>query len=107
MRQISPRQLADWLADRSRAAPVLIDVRETWEFALCRIEGSRLLPMQSVPGNLDTLETDAEIVVVCHHGMRSQQVASFLEGRGFTSLFNLSGGVHAWATEVDPAMPTY
>lgn len=107
MQQISASELAAWLADGSRAKPLLLDVREPWEFELCRIEGAQLMPMQTVPANIESLEPDTDIVTICHHGMRSAQVAGFLARNGFTRLFNLSGGVAAWAAQVDPKMPTY
>lgn len=107
MQQISAIDLAAWLRDDSRAKPVLLDVREPWEFETCRIEGAQLLPMRSVPQRIAELDADAEIVAICHHGMRSLQVATFLEQNGFTKLYNLQGGVAAWAAQVDPQMPTY
>ena len=107
MRQISPRELADRLNDGSKDAPLLLDVREAWEFRFCHIENSLELPMGSVPTRYVELEPERETVVICHHGMRSQQVAVFLEGRGFENLVNLTGGVDAWAALVDPAMPRY
>ena len=88
-------------------APLLLDVREPWEVALCAIEGSRNLPMRQVPDALDTLEPDRETVCICHHGARSLQVALFLEQAGFKSVINLSGGIDAWAREIDPDMTTY
>lgn len=107
MQQISAVQLAEWLRDESRAKPVLLDVREPWEFETCKIEGSQSLPMRSIPQRLAELDAGAEIVTICHHGMRSQQVAAFLEQNGFRQLYNLQGGVAAWAAQVDPKMPTY
>lgn len=107
MQQISAVQLAEWLRDESRSRPVLLDVREPWEFETCKIEGSQSLPMRSIPQRLTELDADAEIVAICHHGMRSQQVAAFLEQNGFRKLYNLQGGVAAWAAQVDPKMPTY
>lgn len=107
MQQISAVQLAEWLRDESRAKPVLLDVREPWEFETCKIEGSQSLPMRSIPQRLAELDADAEIVAICHHGMRSLQVAAFLEHNGFGKLYNLQGGVAAWAAQVDPKMPTY
>jgi rhodanese-related sulfurtransferase len=105
--QLAPRDLADWRADTGRPAPVLVDVREPWEFAHCRIEGSRLIPLQTIPAHVDELPRDQDLVLVCHHGNRSQRVAQWLEQAGFSRLFNLRGGVEAWATEVDPTMPRY
>ncbi|QDX81837.1 sulfurtransferase [Denitratisoma sp. DHT3] len=107
MQQISPIHLAQWLADPAREQPVLLDVREPWEFEKCRIEGSRSMPMRTVPLRVAELDPEAEIVAICHHGARSFQVAMFLEQQGFSRLHNLHGGVAAWAQTVDPAMPTY
>jgi rhodanese-related sulfurtransferase len=107
MQRISAAQLAEWLGDESRAKPFLLDVREPWEFETCRIEGAQSLPMRSIPQRIAELDADAEIVAICHHGMRSMQVAAFLEQNGFGKLYNLQGGVAAWAAQVDPKMPTY
>ncbi len=93
MQQIGVRQLADWLADDSRRRPVLLDVRETWEFALGGLPGSQHIPMHLIPQRLAELNRDDEIVAICHHGGRSMQVAMFLERQGFSTLFNLSGGI--------------
>ncbi|NMG73925.1 rhodanese-like domain-containing protein [Aromatoleum diolicum] len=107
MRQMSASELADWLADPQRAKPVLLDVREPAEFDICRIEGSQLMPMATVPARLPDLDPDAEIVVICHHGGRSAQVCMFLERQGFARVVNLAGGVAGWAAQVDPNMPRY
>jgi rhodanese-related sulfurtransferase len=107
MQQISAPQLADWLADPAREKPVLLDVREPWEYQTCHIEGALPMPMNTVPARQEELDPDAPIVCICHHGARSLQVAAFLERNGFTQVANLTGGVHAWASQVDGAMPTY
>lgn len=107
MEHLSAPQLAARLADESRPRPFLLDVREPWEFDTCRIEGATLMPMQSIPGRIDDLDEDAEIVCICHHGARSLQVAAFLEHHGFGKVSNLTGGVHAWALQVDGSMPKY
>lgn len=111
MRQISARELSDWLgacqADAARAQPFLLDVREPWEFESAAIAGSTLVPMASVPLRLEELPRDVELVCICHHGARSMQVAAFLERHGFSRVSNLTGGIHAWAVQVDGAMPTY
>ena len=107
MRQMSVTELADWLADPQRAKPVLLDVREPAEFDICRIAGSQLVPMGTVPARLPELDPDAEIVVICHHGGRSAQVCMFLERQGFAHVVNLAGGVAAWAAQVEPSMPQY
>ena len=107
MEHVSPAELATWLADASRARPFLLDVREPWEYDTCHIEGSVLIPMHTIPARIDDLDEDAVIVCICHHGMRSMQVAAFLERHGFSQLSNLTGGIHAWANQVDHAMAKY
>ncbi|MES2772498.1 MAG: rhodanese-like domain-containing protein [Pseudomonadota bacterium] len=110
MQQISAQQLAAWLAeetDSDQAKPRLLDVREDWEYALCHLDGAQAIPMGSVPSRLQELVPTEPIVVICHHGMRSMQVALFLEQQGFNSVFNLTGGVHAWAQEIDSSMAQY
>jgi len=106
MRQLSPTALDTYL-QTANPRPVLLDVREPWEYAICHLEGSQLLPMRHVPTRLTELDPHREIVVICHHGIRSLQVARFLEHAGFTQVINLEGGVAAWAHEVDPQMPSY
>lgn len=107
MKTLSAPELAAWLADDERASPVLLDVREPWETRLCGIEGSELAPMQTIPQRLSELDSARDIVCICHHGDRSRHVAMFLERHGFPRAFNLTGGVDAWARQIDPAMPTY
>jgi rhodanese-related sulfurtransferase len=107
MRQIRSIQLAEWLADDSRPKPLLLDVREPWEIALCQIEGSLHLPMHTVPVRCDEIDPARDVVVICHHGGRSMQVAMFLERKGYSSVLNLQGGVEAWACDVDPGMSRY
>jgi rhodanese-related sulfurtransferase len=107
MEHITATDLAAWLADPSRPKPLLLDVRENWEFETCNIAGSTQIPMNLIPIRVSELDDDQEIVCVCHHGARSMQVANFLERNGFEKITNLTGGIHAWAVQVDPAMPTY
>ncbi len=110
MQQMVPREVDALLRDAGTAAggpPLLLDVREPWEFALCHLPGAQLVPMRQIPSSLDQLDPDRRTVVVCHHGIRSQQVALFLQHRGFRDVINLQGGVDAWARDVDPGMPTY
>ncbi len=107
MEQISATSLHSWLADTGRTKPVMIDVREPWELEHCRIDGSLTIPMASVPSHLSRLDRDADTVLICHHGARSFQVGMYLEQQGFSHLFNLQGGVAAWARDVDPGMQTY
>ncbi len=105
--QLQAADLQAWLADGTRAPPTVLDVREPWEHEVCMIPGSQLLPMQEVPARRAELPADRDIVVVCHHGMRSLQVAHFLKQSGIDRVFNLAGGIAAWAEQVDPDMPRY
>ncbi|MGA8050121.1 MAG: rhodanese-like domain-containing protein [Burkholderiales bacterium] len=107
MKQISPPELRQWLADPATAKPLLLDVREPWEFQTCRIEDSLLIPMREIPARFGDLDPEADTVVICHHGTRSMQVAYFLFRQGFSKVHNLAGGVDSWARTVDPAMPVY
>ena len=106
MKALSARELADWLADAARPDPLLLDVREPWEHQICRIAGSQLVPMRELAQNWQALDLDGPVVCICHHGGRSAQVAAFLERQG-KDTYNLSGGVDAWARQVDSAMATY
>lgn len=107
IKQIKAEELAAWLADEARTPPLLLDVREPWEFAHCAIDGAISMPMGGVPTRTAELDRERDIVCICHHGMRSQQVAIFLGSQGFEHVANLVGGVHAWAEQVDPQMPKY
>ncbi len=107
MKHLTAPELANWLEDPQRPAPVLLDVREPWEYDICRIDGSMLVPMNTVPSHLEELGKNQPIVCLCHHGARSLQVAAFLEQEGFTDISNLTGGIHAWSQQVDQAMATY
>ena len=107
MQQLSPQALRAWLDDAARPAPTLVDVRERWEVEICAIPQAVSIPMQTIPSRASELDRDAEIVVICHHGGRSLQVGLFLERQNYSKVFNLSGGVDAWAKTVDPSMTTY
>ena len=89
------------------AKPVLLDVREGWELNICALPDALHIPMGQIPARAEELDPQKEMVVVCHHGVRSLRVAHFLESHGFSKLYNLQGGVDAWAREIDPAMHTY
>ena len=87
--------------------PLLLDVRTPEEWAICRLDGARLLPLHTLPAHLGELDKNAEIVVYCHTGKRSAIAAAFLQREGFVRACSLVGGVAAWAAEIDPAMPQY
>jgi len=105
--QLPVAELARWRADMARTAPVLVDVREPWEFDYCRIDGSLSVPLAELPRRVEELPRDRPLVVVCHHGHRSGFAAMMLARAGFGDVHNLAGGVAAWAAEVEPAMRTY
>ena len=107
IRELTPPELDAWRKDASRAAPYVVDVREPWEHDKARIEGSALIPMREIPSRLAELPEDAEIVLLCHHGGRSAQVAQWLARNGFERVHNLAGGIDAWSRLVDPAVPRY
>lgn len=107
MQQITAPELAARLADPALEQPLLLDVRENWEFETCKIAGSTQIPMNLIPVRVTEIDDDREVVCICHHGARSMQVAAFLERNGFSNVTNLTGGIHAWALQVDPSMPTY
>ena len=107
MKDITASQLKEWLEDPGRDKPVLLDVREPWEYEKARIEGSQLLPMREIPARVAEIDDHKEVVAICHHGGRSMHVAMFLERQGFKGVHNLRGGIDAWSRTVDPSVPTY
>ncbi len=102
---ITPRELKE-RGDKGDK-PFLLDVREPWEYALAKLEGSHLIPLGTLPQSLAKLDRNAEIVAYCHHGMRSADAAGFLLQQGYTSVKNLVGGIDAWSIQVDPMVPRY
>ena len=105
--ELAPVELRRWRADPARRPPFVVDVREDWELARCALSDSMHVPMRELPARLAELPRDRELVVVCHHGVRSRFAARFLAGSGFAPVFNLTGGVEAWAAEVDPTLARY
>lgn len=107
MRSLSARELAAWLADPARAKPLVLDVREPWEVAIAALPDSVNVPMGEVVARVDSIDRDRPVVCLCHHGVRSLQVAAFLARRGLDDVWNLSGGIDAWARDVDPSCAVY
>jgi len=106
--EVSPQEVQERFAKGERLA--LIDVREPEEFAITRIEGAQLFPMPSVPRqlqNLEALADDGDLVIICHHGVRSLQVASWLREQGLDNCSSLAGGIDRWSREIDPAVLRY
>lgn len=116
MKSLTPSQISQWLAQEDErlpgVKPLLLDVREPWEFQTASIRADDRfellqMPMRSVPARLDELDQDRPIACLCHHGGRSAQVVHFLIQQGFANVVNVDGGIHAWALECDPSVPTY
>ena len=103
--EITPTELAQRLARGDDLE--LIDVREPYEWRIASIPGARLIPLGSIPAAADSIARDREIVVHCHHGVRSAAAAEELRAAGFTRVINLAGGIDRWSIEVDPAVPRY
>lgn len=93
----------------SPAPPMLVDVREPDEFAVCKIDGAELLPLstfvQDFPVRLP--DKSQKIALFCHHGMRSLHAAEFLSRNGYTDVKSIAGGIDAWSREIDPSVPRY
>jgi rhodanese-related sulfurtransferase len=110
--QVQPAQLQDWIASQAANGPtVLLDVREDWEIQTASVKAQgfelRTIPMHTVPLRLEDLNRDLPIACLCHHGARSMQVAAFLVQQGFSHVANVTGGIHAWSSQVDASVPTY
>ncbi len=101
--EITPQDL------RQRLAQVrIVDVREPWEYQICRLAGAESIPMGEIPAALPRLEGDEKpLVVYCHHGVRSLRVANWLRQQGIEQVSSLQGGIDRWSLEIDPAVPRY
>ncbi len=86
---------------------VLLDVREPHEHEIVHIQGAQLIPLNELPQNVDGLDNDAEIVIYCHHGMRSMYAATYLYQNGFQNVKSLTGGIDQWAIEIDKTLNRY
>lgn len=86
---------------------LVLDVREPFEWEICHLPNSLLIPLGQLPNRLQELPRDQTVVVLCHHGMRSLQATRFLRASGFADVFNLTGGIDRWARERDPEMNRY
>jgi rhodanese-related sulfurtransferase len=112
VKHVRPIQLKDWLESvRGHGSPVVLDVREPHELrtASIRADGFELItiPMGVIPPRLNELDPEQPVACMCHPGARSMQVANFLKARGFKHVANVSGGINAWSSEVDPSVPRY
>ena len=111
MRELSAQQLKAHLEtyqnEPDEQQPLLLDVRQPWEYDVCNIDNSLLVPMSQIPAKVESLDLERETIVICHHGIRSRSVGRYLEQNGFSNIINLSGGVDQWAKTVDGQMATY
>ncbi len=112
MDHIQPSQLQDWInTQSSQGQPVVLDVREPWEIETASVnpKGFELtkIVMHELPARITELNPDRPIACLCHHGARSLQVALFLEQNGFSHVANITGGIHAWSSQLDASVPTY
>ena len=109
--QVRPNRLDDWLAAHAGRNPLVLDVREPLELqaASVKAQGFALvhIPMSQLTARLAELDPARPVACLCHHGMRSQQVAMYLERNGFEDVANVAGGIDAWSLERDPAIPRY
>jgi rhodanese-related sulfurtransferase len=104
--EISVEQLKQQLA--SDNPPLLLDVREPWEFQTASITSAKLIPMGDIPGRVhQELDEDQHIAVLCHHGARSLNVTMWLRQQGFEKAQSVAGGIDAWSRAIDPTVPTY
>jgi rhodanese-related sulfurtransferase len=106
--EIMPQTFAQLRSAVAAESPVLLDVREPWEFQTASLPDSLLMPMGDVTSRAHAeLDPDAHIVVMCHHGQRSLSVAMWLRGQGFERAQSLAGGIEAWSRTIDPSVPRY
>lgn len=102
---VSPREVSERMA--AGASLRLLDVREPLEHEMASVEGAELIPLGSLAARLESLDRGDEIVVMCHHGIRSAAACDFLVHNGFERVSNMTGGIDRWSTEVDSRIPRY
>ena len=103
--EISPQELKQKLEENETV--LLLDVREPSEYDIVHLEDARLIPLNTLPHHVDSLPSDQEIVVYCHHGTRSLYATAYLQQNGFSDAKNLIGGIDQWTTEIDPTLQRY
>jgi rhodanese-related sulfurtransferase len=103
--EITPEEVKTKLENRDR--PVLLDIRDPWEYATAHIEGSKHIPMDELPSRAAELDPTAHIVVFCHAGVRSAHVTEWLRQSGFDKVQSMRGGIDRWSRTVDPSVPVY
>lgn len=103
--EVAPREVKDMLA-RGQGI-LLVDVRERWEYDTAHIEGSVWIPLREIPANLPRLEAAGEVILFCHHGIRSMDAAAWLRSQGVTGARSMAGGIDLWTTEIETNLPRY
>ena len=103
--QMSPQTLATRMSDAT--PPVILDVREAWEYDIVHLTPSVLIPLSELQARASSLQKDAEYVVLCHHGMRSEMAAEWLRAQGFARVANLDGGIDRYSAVIDSALARY
>lgn len=103
--EISPQELRQKLDENQ--VLFLLDVREQSEYDIVHLEGARLVPLNTLPQHLDSIPSDKEIVVYCHHGQRSLYATAYLQQNGYDDVKNLTGGIDQWAVEIDSTLRRY
>lgn len=106
--ELTPEALANLRKESEARNIVLLDVREPWEVQVAHLDGTVNMPMGDIPSRAHAeLDPEQRIITICHHGIRSLQVANWLRNQGFDEAQSLSGGLDAWSREIDPSMPRY
>lgn len=103
--EIDPREVKQ-LLDRGDGF-LLVDCREPHEFEICRLERAKLVPLGDVPANLGLFESAEDVVVYCHHGIRSLNVVAWLRAQGVEGARSMAGGIDRWSQEIDLSVPRY
>jgi rhodanese-related sulfurtransferase len=104
--QISAKEVSERIARGEKL--LLVDVREPWEYDLCRIPGAKLIPLGTIPANLNSLlDVDDEVICYCHRGTRSLDAAVWLRQQGVENAKSMAGGIERWSVDVDPGVPRY
>jgi len=103
--EITPREVKSMMERGDKF--LLVDVREKWEFETSWIEGAMLVPMREIPSNLAKFEQADNIVLFCHHGIRSLDAAAWLRSQEVPGAKSMAGGIDRWSAEIDPNVPRY
>jgi rhodanese-related sulfurtransferase len=105
VRNLSCRALADMIGGND---PIqIIDVREAWEVEICFLDGATHIPLGQLAERINEIDPSRPVAMLCHHGVRSRHGAMYLEANGFSDIFNIAGGIDAWALEIAPDMQRY